>query len=131
VSALDNIAPYPRSEKEATAEAIARCFTAYAQLHFRLGIDHPDRDQAAKSTTAFASYYAIAYLLRELIERAGHHVADPVARTLWEDQETVDGLGASVWEWLEEYDIDPERINKVAADVIAEAAQAEQSGGAE
>lgn len=114
MNALDKIAPYPASEKEATAAAMARCYTAYAQLHFRISLDHHDRDQAARSSRSFVSCYGLAYLLRELEKHAGAEAANEVARNLWAEQDAGDGMGEWVWEWLEEYGIDPEAVNKIA-----------------
>lgn len=119
MTVLDKIAPPPRNKQEATAEALARQYTAYAQLHFRLGIDLADRDKASQSISKFTSFYAIAFLLREL-EAAGVRVADRVAGDLWEAWQNPHVTGPDVWNWLEEYGIDPEVINKIADEFRAE-----------
>lgn len=125
MNALDKIAPYPKTAEEATAEAMARHLTAFAQLHWRVAMDHPDRDKSRESINSFTSYYAIAYLLREQPAAEG----DRVARELWEAWESGMVVGADLWEWLGEYEIDPADINEIAAKLIAAPAEA-QSGGA-
>ncbi|MCC5574551.1 hypothetical protein IMZ11_02710 [Microtetraspora sp. AC03309] len=127
MNAIDKIAPYPRSEDEATAEAIAKHFTVFAQLHFQLALDLPDRSEAQESSRALVSYYAIAFLFRE-VEVRGVGVADRVAKALWESWENPHVLGPDVWAWLEEYGIDPEAVNKIAAEMVA-ARQAEAAKG--
>lgn len=120
MSALDKIAPYPKSVKDATAETMARHFTAFAQMHWRLATDHPSADNARQSTNMAIAYYGLAYLLREMPARDG----DRVATSLWETWDSGMGVGVDLWEWLAEYEIDPASVNRVAA----EAAQAQKGG---
>ena len=136
---LDEIAPYPEREEDVTAEAMAKHYTAFAQMHHRriALILHSDNSEWIKSIGFVTAHYGIVYLLRELEERAGAKQADEVAKRLWADWEDGSGLGERLWEWLTEYGVDPEAVNKVAAEIHAaeqaKAAQAEQSpttGGA-
>lgn len=114
---LNDITPYPKAAKEATADVMGRHFTAFAQLHWRIAMDHPDRDNARQSINMFTNCYGIAYLLREQPASEG----DRVARELWETWESGHGVGIDIWDWLtDEYGIDPERINEIAARLIAE-----------
>ncbi|WP_068922151.1 hypothetical protein [Planobispora rosea] len=124
MSAIENIAPYPERAEDVTAEVMAKYFTVFAQLNWRMGMDHPSRDQAAESSSRFVAFYAIAYLLREQPAREG----DRVAKSLWESWENPHTLGPDVWNWLVEYDIDPETVNKIAADLIAKDAAASVQG---
>ncbi|MGW4422609.1 hypothetical protein [Streptosporangium sp. NPDC004631] len=117
--ALENLAPYPDRAENVTAEALAKHFATFAQLHFRLNLDDPDRDKAMDSSRAFVSYYAVAFLLRE-IEAAGVGVADRVAKTLWEAWQHPQTLGPDVWAWLEEYGITPEAVNRIASNAVSE-----------
>lgn len=112
---VNDIAPYPTTAKDATAEAMARHLTAFAQLHWRIAMDHPDRDTARQSISTFTYCYGIAYLLREQPSREG----DRVARELWETWDCGMGVGVDVWNWLQEYEIDPHVINGIAARLIA------------
>lgn len=124
---LDSIAPYPTRVEDVTADAMARHFATFVQLHHRMAMDHRDRDQAMKSIGMVVAYYGITYLLRELEERAGTAQADEVARELWMAWTAGDGLGLDIWDWLvEEYGINPESVNKVAEDLMA--AETETAG---
>ena len=114
---IDAIAPYPKTAKEATADTMARYLTAFAQLHWRIAMDHPDRDKARQSINMFTNCYGIAYLLREQPASNG----DRVARELWETWDSGMGVGVDVWNWLiDDYGIDPRSINAVAARLVAE-----------
>jgi hypothetical protein len=114
---LNDIAPYPKTAEDATADAMARHLTAFAQLHWRMAMDHPNPEKARQSIGYFSSHYGIAYLLREQPASEG----DRVARELWETWESGHGVGIDIWDWLaDEYGIDPERINEIAARLIAE-----------
>lgn len=114
MSPLDKIAPYPKTADEATAEAMARHMTAFAQLHWRIAMDHPDRDKARESINSFTSYYGITLLLREIPNAI---VADRVARELWEAWDSGQAIGADLWEWLGEYEIDPADVDAIAKQI--------------
>ena len=126
---LADLVPYPGTAKEATADAMARHFTAFAQLHWRIAMDHPDRDKVRQSISMFTNCYGIAYLLREQPASEG----DRVARELWETWDSGMGVGVDVWNWLvDEYEIDPHAINAIAARLIAEdAAKSAESSAPE
>jgi hypothetical protein len=113
---LDDFATYPNSAEEATADAMARRFTATAQLHWQIAMDHPDGDKSRAAVNMFTNCYGIAYLLREQPAREG----DRVARELWETWNSGMGVGVDVWNWLAEYGIDPRAINRIAAQLISE-----------
>ncbi len=118
---LDDITPYPRRAADVTAGGLARHSAAFAQLHHCIATDHPDSDVVEQSLDQVVAYYGITYLLRELIERAGTRQADEVARTLWAEWDTGSGMGPDIWGWLsEDYGIDPERINRLAQQIIAD-----------
>lgn len=113
---LNDLAPYPRSAQDATAEAMARHFTAFARLHWRLAMEHLDRGKTRQSVNSFTSYYAIAYLLREQRVSDG----DQLAKELWETWGSGLGVGADLWNWLEEYRIDPGAVDRIATRLISE-----------
>ncbi len=114
---INDVTPYPKTAEDATADAMARHFTAFAQLHWRLAMDHPDREKARQSVNMFTNCYGIAYLLRE--QPASE--ADRVAKELWETWDSGVGVGVDVWNWLiDDYGIDPHAINQIAAQYIAE-----------
>lgn len=113
---IDDLVPYPRSVEDVTADAMARHFTAFAQLHWRIAMDHPDRDKSRESISMFTNCYGIAYLLREQPARDG----DRVARKLWETWNSGQCVGTDLWEWMAEYGIGPHTIDGIAARLIAE-----------
>lgn len=122
MNALDKIAPYPKAERDVSAEAMARSFAAYAYVNHRLVLEHPDSGEQAKATTLAVTLYALAFLLYELEEAVGTKAADRVARRLWEDQQSPHVLGPSLHELLAvEYEIDHAALDKVADDIIAKA----------
>ncbi|MFF0864213.1 hypothetical protein ACFYUV_20815 [Nonomuraea sp. NPDC003560] len=115
MNALDKIAPSPKAAEEATAEAMARHFAAFASLHWRLGMDHPDAAQARHSTNLAIAYHGLTCLLREMPSREG----DRVAKELWETWDSDGGAGVDLWNWLEEYGIDHKAIDAIARQVTA------------
>ena len=121
---INDLSPYPATVDEATAEVMARHFAAFTQLHWRMAMDHPDRDKARQSISMFTNCYAIAYLLREQPASEG----DRVARELWETWDSGMGVGVDVWNWLiDDYGIDPHTVNRIAARLIAEDAPKDEA----
>jgi hypothetical protein len=106
--AKTNLAPYPTSVEDVTAEKLARHMTVQAQRNFRATMDAAELDRNAMARLVFE--WGVTFLLRELQERAGATVADAVAQDLWEAWEDGSSLGEFLWEWLTEYGIDPEAI---------------------
>lgn len=120
MSTFDQIAPYPRSEHEATAKAMGRSFAVHAQVHWRMAIEHPEQEKARESARWVGQYFALAYLLRELQQRSGKEAADKVARDLWAELDAVAGMGGWVWHWLTEYGVNKTLLNQVIDDLMAE-----------
>ena len=124
MNALDQIAPYPRSVEKVTAEAMAKHYTAYVQMHYQRAMNLlrlPEQQEEYKSSVNQVTQgYGVLYLLRELEERAGTTQADEVARLLWQQWEDGEGLADDLWVWMAEYDIDPAAVNNVALQGIAE-----------
>jgi hypothetical protein len=136
MNALDKIAPYPRTAEEVTAEAMAKHYAAFVQMHYHRAMNllhHRDEPHEYRfSLNQVTQGYGVLYLLRELQERTGTKQADEVARLLWQEWDSGEGIGYDLATWLEEYGIDPVAVNVVAAELSANdsAAQAEK-GGAE
>lgn len=126
MTGLNNLAPYPRTEDAATAEAMAKSLAVRTQANFVRALDlppgHPDERAAFN---ALVSNFAIVYLLRALAEHAPER-ADEAARGLWSEWEAGDGIGEWAWEWLTEWGIDPEQVR-----AITEAAMAKEQVQAE
>lgn len=134
MNALDKIAPYPQREEDVTADVMAAHFAAFALMHQALVLNHldhkNDRADYMRSIGHAVSYYGLASLLRQVKRHAGAEKADEVAKALWEAWEDGSSIGEWCWEWLTEYGIDPEAVQKAAAEVhAAEAAQADKHGG--
>jgi hypothetical protein len=118
---IDDIVPVPKEFQDVTAATLATYYTAFAQLHFRLMLEHPDQDKRQQSTVNFCNYYMIAGLLRDLAEH-GDEQGDAVARDMWENIARGYGhvSGPEVWSWLEVDGIDPEGVNVIAEEMIDE-----------
>lgn len=122
---LDDIAPYPAKEEDATAKAMTAHFAAFSLMHQTMALNgafDADRDKYMRSIGFAVSYYGLAHLLREVQGRAGVEAADAVARDLWLAWEDGSSLGEWCWEWLSSYGVDPEAVQKVADRLAAEEA---------
>jgi hypothetical protein len=109
---LDDIAPYPNTEQEATAEAMIRYLLVQAQAtwHRALAVD-PDAEDAKLGDAAHL--YSVASLLgvfRHLNPRAGNEVS----RELWATWEDPPSIGISIWDDLKQLGIDPDQVNRIA-----------------
>lgn len=102
------IAPYPTRAEDVTADKLAQHIAVAAQRRFRTTMDAADLDRTVM--TLFVQEWGVVFLLREIQERAGTHVADALARDLWEAWDDGSHLGECIWEWLTEYGIDPEAV---------------------
>lgn len=103
-----NPAPYPTRVEDVTAENLARHWAVCAQRNFLATQAAADLDRNLMAR--FVYEWSVVFLLREVQERAGSHVADTLARALWENLADGSGLGEWLWEWLTEYGIDPESV---------------------
>jgi hypothetical protein len=106
----NNLAPYPTSVDDVTADKLARHLAVGAQRDLRATMDASDVTRDAMARLVYG--WGVTFLLRELQERAGVTVADAVAQDLWEAWEDGSSLGEFLWEWLTEYGIDPEAVNR-------------------
>jgi hypothetical protein len=104
------LAPYPASSADATADNLAAHLAVAAQRLYLKNMDAADLDRTAMSL--FVQEWAVVFLLREVQERAGTHIADALARELWEAWGDGSHLGECLWEWLTEYGISPEEITR-------------------
>jgi hypothetical protein len=120
VAALDTIAPYPATSEEVSAESLTAALAARAYLLYCGLSDSPERTVEA---AAVAQTYGVISLLGRISRTEGTQVADGLARNLWHEWRDIEGLWSELAEVLKMSGIDP--------DDIAEAAQAEQNGGAQ
>jgi hypothetical protein len=110
---LNDLAPYPRTEDTATVEALAKNHAVRTQAAFALSLDLPIGHADERAVfNALVWNFGITYLLRALAEHAPEK-ADEVARGLWSEWEGGDGFGEWTWEWLTEWGIDPNQVNRI------------------
>jgi hypothetical protein len=110
---MADLAPYPRTPDEASAQSLARHCTYMAQLNYHqaTNLNSPDAAPGAVSS------YSVAKLLRALHD-LNPQAADKAARDLWLDWEIGD-LGAEIARWLRDYGIDLNQVNEIAAAHLA------------
>lgn len=119
---LDKFAPYPRSEDEVTADALARHVAVSAQrrrvIIDRLMVDtSPDAGaRRMDQIGVLINEYGVVKLLRALVEHAPEE-ADGYAKRLWGAWHDGASVDEGLWEWLTEYGIDPEAVSRVAGEM--------------
>jgi hypothetical protein len=131
-NALNDLAPYPPTADQATADAVARAHTIRAQAGFLRNMDHayftslpgqPGHDEVLadwqRNLGEMVGHFKAAFLTRALIEHAGQEVADEVTRQIHDALDDGGAVGEWLWAWLAGYGIDPV---KVAGAVEAERA---------
>jgi hypothetical protein len=118
---LNDLAPYPRTEQDATADAVARNLTVVAQFNWRRMLDTETGEDTRSATNLLVNLYGIVKVLKAL-QAVAPETADEVARDLWGDWQDGGVLGEWLHAWLTEYGIDPERVNATAASLMREAA---------
>ncbi len=122
---LDDIAPYPATIDEATADRLARHLTveAYAD-HAATAILYEQANKAIGTPaerSALGHYqatvnlmlaeWALSFLLRQIIRHAPR-IADEMAQTIRENWDH--GLGDILRQVLTEYGIDPNQVTQAA-----------------
>ena len=124
---LNDLAPYPRTADEATADAMARHLTVTAQYRKAL-IDSlvdcrtaEERTRYLDSVGLMIAEHSLAKTLRALIEHAPDH-ADEVARRVWTAWEDGGAIAEDLHAWLTEYGIDPGRVDAAVNDLMRDAA---------
>lgn len=118
MTTFNDLAPWPETVEQATAETLAKNLAVYGlanqqRLLDALGTGDSDSVQL-EAIPHIVNAYGLVKLLRALGE-CDRDRADEVARGLWADWDAGDSLGEWLWEWLTEYGIDPKRVAEVAA----------------
>lgn len=113
---LDQFAPWPTTEDEATAEAmiaysLVRGQASDASLQWGLG----DRE---RQVLRMVSHFGTASLLAAFKE-ANPLSADTAARRLWRRLNDGGVISELNWQWLTELGIDPDEVSQVARDAFA------------
>ena len=116
---LNDFAPYPEREEEATADRIARNFAVLGHANHRRMYD-ADANERNDAVATVVNMYGFVYLLREFAE-VDKDRADAAARDLWSAWDAGDSLGEWLWEWLSsDYGIDPAAVTQVVEKMCAE-----------
>lgn len=118
---LNEIAPYPRSESEVTAESLGRHLTVQAwahRTHRQSATSLADREWA---TSEVVNLFGIASFLRAL-QAVAPETADEAAKNLWLAWDDGGAIDEWLHTWLVGFGIDPERVNAAASDAMRDAA---------
>jgi hypothetical protein len=111
---LNDLAPYPQTADEVTAENVAKNLALFAYANHWRGLDPgTSKTDQHEATAQVVHLYGIVKLLRTLIE-LDREQANTVARELWADWDAGDSLGEWLWTWLTEYGIDPAQVETAA-----------------
>lgn len=128
---LNDFAPYPETETEVTAEALARHEAVHAftlmreasRLSNRMftvnagtpGPSAAEIGQYAETAREAQARFLVTLLLRAVAEHAPE-AADEVARSVWRSQRGVDDRRDFLWHWLREYGIDVDEVEQATAE---------------
>jgi hypothetical protein len=124
---LDEIAPYPRTVEEATAESVALHLVAegYMLNSRRSGLMRkmveaegtPEHAAAmeryAINLSAVTADYAAAKALRTIAAEDAE-LADTLAKAIWRFWEDGAAVGEELWHWLRQAGIDPDQVEAAA-----------------
>lgn len=122
MTTLDDFAPYPRTEDEATADRLARNFAVLGHANHRRVFEVEDANERRDAIATVVHLYGFVHLLREFAA-VDKDRADAAAKELWSAWDAGDSLGEFLWEWLEDYGIDPQAVSKVTEQALAEERQ--------
>jgi hypothetical protein len=123
---LDELAPYPKTNQEATAEALIKYLAVHAYATSVTTTSPPGG--ASKEAmriwwlemSAVTAEYAVLALL-EFLQDFHRDVADDAAREVWSMWEAGE-MGGDIWSWLHARKIDPEVVERAAKESVANAA---------
>lgn len=123
---LNDIAPWPATAAEATAEKVLKHLTVCAAAQqeearrlctdaFKPGADPAGLTRYIESFEVLGYRFITVYLLRIFAEVAPER-ADGLARELWSLMRDTEMIPELLWDWLSEYGIDPEQVAALAKD---------------
>ncbi|WP_326646625.1 hypothetical protein OG884_18530 [Streptosporangium sp. NBC_01755] len=127
MTSTDDLAPYPETPEEATADNLARHMAVEAHYSATLNSPRFQQVMAAEKTgenladkrslymlnqALMLAEHGVAFLLHEL-QRFAPDQADEVAARMWDMWEDPP-LQAITWDALESYGIDPEQVSAAA-----------------
>lgn len=113
-ASLDDLAPWPQTEAEATADAVAKAVAVSAwarQVHIHeMGVTD---DNYHSQIGILVNEYGVVWLLKFLGD-FHKDVADDAAREVWAEWEDGSGIHEWLWEWLTGWGIDPAQVAEIA-----------------
>lgn len=113
MTTINDLAPYPRTASQATANNLVRSLAVDAQVAYRLSFDAATNEKQLAAATRFVQSYGIVKLLRAVIDHTTPTTADEIARDIWSDWEDGSCLGEWLWEWLNDYGIDTKAVDEI------------------
>lgn len=119
MTTINEFAPYPTDEDGVTAESIARstAVSAFGRQQFIDEYMHSDTPAGKRlymsEIGTLVNQYGVVFLLRELAE-VDPERADAAAKRLWGDWEDGQSVAERLWQWVHDYGIDPEQVNRTA-----------------
>ncbi|HEX7992300.1 MAG TPA: hypothetical protein VF506_00165 [Streptosporangiaceae bacterium] len=132
MTAVDELAPYPKRAEEVTALGLARYYAVLAQQRLgRIGKPSNSVEREAIEVLGYVHEYALAALLRSFVA-ANTYCADRAAQAIWRAMDAGEMTGEQLWEWLTGWGIDPEQLREpdgapVVASSESEVRSAEQA----
>lgn len=117
MTALDQLAPYPRTAAEATGEAMAAHYAAKAALWGHIALHHHDRDTRGRAHREMGDAYRLTYLFHQIAANAGDSLADRLAADLWETLDDGEEMAADLEAWLAEHAVPADQIAEIAKQV--------------
>lgn len=120
VEDFNSLAPYPANpENDGPADALARNYTVLAQANYIRMLEGPTPEIRHEATAVMLGLYSVVHLLRSLSVNPApsdtEAPADVAARALLYDLGSPHVFGPTIWSWLIEYGIDPEKIDSMVA----------------
>lgn len=118
---LNDIAPNPTTEEQATAENLLKHLTVRASAcenetntlaHKALGVDASPEDvrDYSRSFELLAARFGVVFLLRQIQQQSSQGWADEVARHLWSLWQDGGSIPEFLWDWLAESGINPDDL---------------------
>lgn len=129
---LNDIAPYPRTADEATADGLLRheTVTAYAHLGetralcraaFRPSATDADKRRYFDAEMNLAQRFAVLFVLRQMKNQVSAEAADEIARGLHAAWDDGGSFGEFLFDWLVEHGIDPGAVERAVTETEAAA----------
>jgi hypothetical protein len=122
---LNDLAPWPATEAEVTAETLLKHLTVCAsarehetgRLAQKALANDPTAEDVRRYSESFevlAARFGVVFLLRQIQQQSSQDWADEVARHLWSLWQDGGSIPEFLWDWTAGYGIDPEQLETLA-----------------